>query len=255
VCSFMEYYQSDLLTTLGSSARIWAQSGRHEVHPEWWIALSGQSNVGMNMACCQSSNPAVLKEHCLQQILENAKPGIILLGGPGLSTAQSLVDVGWVTVNAMPLMLLTSPPATGPDKSSVDLLTLDELPLARKLLADTLALDAAGAEALLPDSVIGSNDKWAWGLKEAGQLISTVTIVREGDLAVVWSMATRSESRGRGHGRRLLEVVLHDQFDSGAQGSLLHSSKAGESLYRSLGYSVVEYLQLWSRPRWVLGSA
>jgi hypothetical protein len=38
-------------------------------------------------------------------------------------------------------------------------------------------------------------------------------------------------------------------------GSLLHSSVAGERLYRQLGFSVVEYLQLWSRPRWVLGAA
>ena len=250
----MEYYQSDLLTTLGSSARIWAKSSHHEVHPDWWIALSGQSDAGMNMACCQSSVPAVLKEQCLQQILENAKPGIILLAGPGLSTAQTLADAGWVTVSAMPLMLLTVPPARRPDKTGVDQLTLDELPVARKLLADTLALDEASAEALLPDSVIGSNDQWAWGLKEAGQLISTVTIVRQSDLAVVWSMVTRSESQGHGHGRRLLEVVLHDQYDNGALGSLLHSSRAGASLYHHLGYSVVEYLQVWSRPRWVLGS-
>jgi hypothetical protein len=36
---------------------------------------------------------------------------------------------------------------------------------------------------------------------------------------------------------------------------LLQSSAAGESLSRSVGYEVVEYWQVWSRPRWVLGRA
>jgi hypothetical protein len=49
--------------------------------------------------------------------------------------------------------------------------------------------------------------------------------------------------------------VLNDQFDKGATGSLLHSSVAGEKLYGALGYSTVEYWQLWSRPRWVIGNA
>ena len=86
-------------------------------------------------------------------------------------------------------------------------------------------------------------------------MVASVTIAVEDGLAVVWSMATRSECQGRGYGRRLLETVLRHQFDRGATGSLLHSSVAGERLYRSLGYAVVDYLQLWSRPRWVLGFA
>jgi ribosomal protein S18 acetylase RimI-like enzyme len=68
-------------------------------------------------------------------------------------------------------------------------------------------------------------------------------------------MATRSDCQGRGYGRRLLEAVFDHQFEEGATGSLLHSSVAAERLYRQLGFTVVEYLQLWSRPRWVLGAA
>jgi ribosomal protein S18 acetylase RimI-like enzyme len=74
-------------------------------------------------------------------------------------------------------------------------------------------------------------------------------------MLVVWSMATRTDCQGRGFGRQLLGSVLNDQFDKGATGSLLHSSVAGEKLYGALGYSTVEYWQLWSRPRWVIGNA
>ena len=68
-------------------------------------------------------------------------------------------------------------------------------------------------------------------------------------------MATLPGSQGRGFGRRLIEVALHDQLEKGATGSLLYSTEAGEKLYRALGYEVTEYIQMWSRPRWVLGLA
>jgi len=52
-----------------------------------------------------------------------------------------------------------------------------------------------------------------------------------------------------------LVAVLEAQRARGAGGSLLLATRAGEPLYRSVGYSVVDYLQLWSRPRWVLARA
>ena len=251
----MDYDPVKLLRVLGDSTRLWAAAGQHEVHQEWWLALSGESNVSMNLACCQSANPNVLRDHCLQPMLDLGKPGIIMLGGPGLSTAQTLIDAGWVSVGAMPLMLMTAPPAGRLDVTDVRAISLEELVFARKIIADGFTLDPSSVEAVLPDSVADRTDIDVWGLYEAGQMVSSVTNVREDDIAVVWSMATRRESQGQGYGRRLLEMVLHEQFENGVTGSLLHSSRAGEPLYRNLGYSVVEYLQMWSRPRWILGSA
>jgi ribosomal protein S18 acetylase RimI-like enzyme len=86
-------------------------------------------------------------------------------------------------------------------------------------------------------------------------LVSSFTSVVEDGLVVVWSMATRVECQGRGYGRRLLEAALSSELEQGAVGSLLQSSAAGKKLYRSLGYTDVEYWQLWSRPRWVMGRA
>jgi predicted acetyltransferase len=68
-------------------------------------------------------------------------------------------------------------------------------------------------------------------------------------------MATLPGNQGHGYGRRLIQVALREQLEKGATGSLLHSSVAGENLYRNLGYEVIEYFQMWSRPRWVLGLA
>ena len=240
---------------LGASARIWAGGGQHEVGQDWWLALSGELNVNYNLACCRSANSAVLIEHCLQPVLDLGRPGIIMLAGAGLATAQTLVGAGWVTVGALPLMYLKEPPPKRPEIRGVHLLSTEDLPAAREIVAANFGLDPSSAATVFPDSAAGRGDSGFWGLSEGGKLIASVTIALEDGLAVVWSMGTRPGYHGKGYGRRLLEAALWEYFDRGATGSLLHSSAAGEKLYRSLGYLVVDTLQLWSRPRWVLGSA
>jgi GNAT superfamily N-acetyltransferase len=246
---------SDLRRTLGSAARLWSVSGRHEVQDEWWLAFSGEMNVNYNLACCSSADTDILEERCLQPLLDLGRPGIIMLGGQGLATAQKLVDAGWVSVGALPLMVLGTMPEEGLPSVGVRALRSEDLAAARELLADNYGLDDSTAVAAIPDRAVDSPDLGMWGLWEGDLMVSVVTIAVEDGLAVVWSMATRPECQGRGFGRRLLVQVLHEQLGRGATGSLLHSSVAGEALYRSLGYKVVDYLQLWSRPRWVLGFA
>lgn len=251
----MDQHLTDLLRAYGASSRAWAAAGRHHVQEESWLSFSGDSNVDFNLTCCWSASAEVLTQRCLQPVLDLGQPAIIMLVGPGLSTAQTLIDAGWVSVGAKPLMRLTSRPMSGPQVAGVRALALEELPLAREVLMDAYGLDQSRAATALPNSVVGRDDIGVWGLSAEGRLVASVTVVDQDGLAVVWSMATRRESQGHGYGRRLLETVLGEQFEKGATGSLLLSSRAGERLYRSLGYSEVEYLQLWSRPRWVLGFA
>jgi GNAT superfamily N-acetyltransferase len=245
---------SDLRRTLGTAARLWASPDHHQVAPEWWVACSGQRSVTYNVACCQSSDNQVLLDCCLHPILDVGKPAIIMLAGPGLATAQKLADEGWVGVGALPLMTLTEV-ATPDGANPARALTEDDLPVARSLLADTYGLDDGSASAAVPDRAVADPDMGVWGLFEGDRLVSSFTSATEDGMVVVWSMATRVECQGRGYGRRLLQSVLSTQLEQGATGSLLQSSAAGEKLYRGLGYTVVEYWQLWSRPRWVMGRA
>ena len=260
---------SDLRQTLGAAARLWASPDHHQVGPLWWVACSGQRSVTYNVACCQSSDNQVLLDCCLQPILEVGMPAIIMLAGPGLATAQKLAEAGWVGVGALPLMTLTdlatpdgADGAGGPDGpdgpdggNQVRALNEGDLPTARDLLADTYGLDEASAAAAVPSRAVDDPDMGVWGLFDGDRLVSSFTSATENGTVVVWSMATRVECQGRGYGRQLLQSVLSSRFDEGATGSLLQSSAAGEKLYRALGYTVVEYWQLWSRPRWVMGRA
>jgi ribosomal protein S18 acetylase RimI-like enzyme len=248
----------ELWRVLGKAARIWAASDLLDVQEESWTAFSGQRSVSYNLACCHSSEPGVLTEHCLEPTLAQKKPAVIMLAGPGLAAAQRLVEPGWVTVGALPLMTLRKEnwsAARTSDSGSAKALSLEELPAARELLAESYGLDRATAVIAIPDQAVDASDMSVWGCYAEGHLASSVTTVLQDGLVVIWSMATRRECQGRGYGRRLLDALFAQQFEAGASGSLLHSSMAGEKLYRQIGFTVVEYLQLWSRPRWVLGAA
>ena len=245
----------DLVRTFGGSTRLWASGGVHHVDQDHWVALSGDSNVNFNLTCCNSPDSNVLAQSCVQPLLDHGKPGIIMLAGLGLGTAELLTDGGWVCIGAQPLMLLNPLPPERLTSTGVRTLDVDELDLARRIITDSFGISHATATTAIPDSMAKRDDVTVWGLFEEDQLVSSVVVVEEDGLAVIWSMATLPGSQGRGCGRRLLEVALQDQLEKGATGSLLHSSAAGENLYRGLGYEVIEYLQMWSRPRWVLGMA
>lgn len=245
----------ELRRTLGAGARLWSDPAHHQVADDWWVAATGQLNVNYNLACCQSPEPGVLLDHCLQPLLDLGKPAIVMLAGAGLAGAQRLAEIGWVVVGALPLMVMDQAIRTDVAAPGGRALTADELPLARDLLMDVYGLDRASAGYAVPDQALDDPDMGIWGLFDDGQLVSCFTSVVENGLMLVWSMATRIDGQGRGYGRRLLGSVLNEHFDAGVAGSLLHSSVAGEKLYGRLGYSVVEYWQLWSRPRWVMGNA
>ena len=249
----------DLWRVLGRAARIWAADGLLRVEDDHWTAFSGQPSASYNLACCRSSRAEVLVDGCLEPALGLKKPAIIMLAGAGLGTALHLVERGWVTVGALPLMVLdaTSPWTAAPADDTVVTtpLTFDEVPAARELLTDCYDLDPATAAVAVPDRAADHDDQSVWGCYAEGRLVSCVTTVEEDGLVVIWSMATSREYQGRGYGRQMLDAVFTRGFADGATGSLLHSSVAGERLYRQLGFTVVEYLQLWSRPRWVLGAS
>ena len=244
---------TDLWRVLGKAGRLWARPGLLDVQQDWWTAFSGQRNLNYNLACCASSSPDTLVERCLDPTLALKQPAIIMLSGPGLANAQQLVDRGWVTVGSLPLMALRELDSSGQPATGARPLALGELDAARHLLGACYGLDHATAAAAIPDVVAEGNDVSAWGLFDGVDLrVSCITGVIQDDMAVLWSMATRADRQRQGHGRRLLEAMLSQQLADGAAGALLHASEAGEGLDRQLGFTVVEYLQLWSRPRWAL---
>jgi len=132
------------------------------VGDEWWTAFSGRSNINYNLSCCHSPDPDVLVDRCLNPTLQIGKPALIMLSGPGLVTAQKLVESRWVTVGALPLMALPDPVGFDTDRSGVERLDRGQLGSARQMLAECYGLDLASAETAFPDAVADRPDMAAW---------------------------------------------------------------------------------------------
>jgi GNAT superfamily N-acetyltransferase len=74
-----------------------------------------------------------------------------------------------------------------------------------------------------------------WVADDDGELIGSVTVLRQGDVGFVGCMAVAAARRGTGLGRRLLE---HAHAASGLTRFALEATPAGEPLYAKLGYVV-----------------
>jgi GNAT superfamily N-acetyltransferase len=250
----MAHPDSELFTALGAAARLWA-TDLHVVDQDWWIALSGSPTLGYNLAASRSRSADLLEQQCLKPLLAAGQPGIIMLSGPGLASAQRLADANWVVVGALPLMLLTDRPDSAPSGQGVRLLGSEDLAAAREVVAITYGLDPQSSLSAIPELAHEVPGFRLWGLFDHDKLISCFSIVISDGLIVGWSMATLPEYQRQGYGRRLLTELIKTQFADGDWGLLLQGSAAGQPLYNELGFKTVDFWQLWSRPRWAMGAS
>jgi GNAT superfamily N-acetyltransferase len=250
-----------LRSLLGGSTALWA--GSTTVEPGRWVALSGARAVDYNVILCHSRSAIAPS---IEEFAAAGVPGLMMVAGEALADVQQLAAAGWVCIAAVPFMARELDGAERPvdpqlderDRTDSGLRELapTELALAWELVADVFGLDPELARASLPAEALAAPGRRLWGsFDEARALTACLATVASEDAVVVWSMATSAAARGQGHGGRLLAHALADAAERGATLSLLHASEDGEPFYKAAGYWVLEYWQVWSRPRWVLGRA
>jgi GNAT superfamily N-acetyltransferase len=238
---------------LGEGAGFWSERGLHTVNPERWVALSGIPSTQLNVIACFSDELDVVRRSLID-ITDLGAMGVIMLAGPALASAHVLVLAQWGCVGTTPMMHLG---AEDVDQDVVDpavrRLGAADIGAARDVVNDAYGDDVVGGPAI-PD-VLDDGPVGVWGLDLDGELSSVVVISLAGDSASIWFMATKRSCRRRGHGRRLLAATLAAVVSAGSDHILLYASPPAEPLYRQLGFSLVEYWQQWSRPRWSLPRA
>lgn len=244
---------SDVRIQIGASTKFWCSEGEYELSADLWRAISGASDPDFNVALCHGPDPLLIRR-CLSAVTAFGAPSIIMLAGSALASAQVLSDAGWVCVGATPVMALSNVGSAG---FSVDAhvrrAAPDDLVRVRRVVRETFGFDDSTSARAVPDSLFNEAGVSAWILEESDELRSCMIAVVTGETMVCWSMATLPSWQGRGYGRRLLSSVLAQSAHDGVLVSLLCSSPSGEPLYHALGYEVLEYWQMWSRPRWILG--
>lgn len=133
----------------------------------------------------------------------------------------------------------------------------ESLEALRSLVTETFELPPVFGEIGVPDEVVlppdaarhaGSQARYdAWGLLDGDDLRSAVLSATVDTSACLWSMATASAYQRQGYGRRLLAGTAGRLAEQGAERLLLLASSAGEPLYRSLGFVVQDFWQVWTK--------
>ena len=240
---------------LGASAALWAAEGQVCVRADHWSALSGAASAQYNVVLCHGDTADGGLEAGLHTLEAAGVPAIAMVAGAALGHVQQLVKRGWVCIGGVPFMRceLTGELGDGAD-STARALAADELDAVRRLVDTVFGVGPQLAQLAIPPGAADRTGQSVWGVRDAGgDLVACLAAVRCEEIVAIWSMATASASRRRGHGATLLRCALAAAARDGGQASLLYASEQGEPFYRALGYRVLERWQLWSRPRWVLG--
>lgn len=238
---------------LAYSAELWGRGERFERGPGYCVALSGSGCVDLNAVFCFGEDPEHLRR-AAAEAPRDATPRVLMVAGPALGWPQLLVEEGWVCIGSIPAMRLAAGDVRrDPAEASVRRLGRRDLPAARALARAAYGGGDWPAHVALPDDVVGSGRFALWGLEDGGRLVCAVATASAEGAAVGWNLATPPCLQRRGYARRLVLEVCARLADAGEKEILLLASRAGERMYRNVGFEELEHWQQWSRPRWALG--
>lgn len=237
----------------GATTTAWAEH-LFDTRPHAWTALSGGEQPDYNLALIHGGEVRAHIERALVDIERSRRPAIVMLAGPGLAGAQALTDAGWVCVGAMPFMVREN--SGGTLDSDVRELTTDDLVDARALAGAAFGVGAEVAGRVFTPRILAHPDTTLAGLFIDEKLVSCGLMCRATGASTGWALATAAEHRGSGYARRLVAGNLEIDFAyRGPTVSLCLATPSGCRMYEKMGFTVVEYWQTWSKPRWFLGGS
>jgi len=246
-----EVHDDDLVSQwrgrLGSGASLWAN--RVDVRPGWWLAFSGTKSVDFNAILCHGPDGARDFGLALEAVRDAKLPAVIAVGGPALGYTNLLAEAEWVCVGARPFEVMRD--VRGEPDPAVRRLAPAERAAAHGIVGAAFDLPPTLAEIALSGSSRDATRHETWGVFEGDELRACVGVVTHDDVITIWSLATPPPFRRQGFGRRLMSAVHAAKRAEGVRTSLLWAAPAAEALYRNLGYTIVEYHQVWSRRRWI----
>ena len=238
-------------TGYGEAAGVWGSAGVHEVHDDWWLALSLTPYVDYNLALLHGDSAVGAAPGVVERVTAAGVPAVVMLAGAGLAAAPVLADAGWVCTGALPFMARDRGPAEHhPD---VRELRPDELPEARRLAGRAFGVPEEVGAIIFADATLERAGARVWGVFDEGQLrCCSVSQWVDGTWSAGWGLSTDPDHQRSGYGRRLLRASAARRLESGPPTALLMATPAGRHLYEQEGYVTLEHWQLWSKPRWVL---
>ena len=173
----------------------------------------------------------------------------VLLAGAGLVHAGYLTNRGYVQKGIIPYMGFEANNRFA-DFKLRDGLTVErtqnqtQLDINIPMLANTFGLPEDFVREYA-SGMLNSPEAFRYIIYDHDVPVSTSFIFKNGTFAGCFDVATPSEHQRKGYGEELMKYMLNEQFELGTKLVVLQSSTAGESLYRRLGFQVIEYGQVW----------
>ncbi|WP_397518098.1 N-acetyltransferase [Rhodococcus pyridinivorans] len=244
----------------GASMRPLTSGGHWSEGDGWWIGITAAPDPDYNLALVHGGDVTAHAQHIYETLTEAGHPSIVLLAGDGLGAAQVLADHGWVCAGSLDLTYLVAHDA--PIDPGLRVLGEDDMVHARELAAATFGIAPGTAAVAYADVVARTTGVEVIGIFDdadaddgAAALQSCTLLVDSGPIRTVWSLGTRTGRQRRGYANRLIRAgAAHTHTQRGPVAMCGLTRPRVTPLYLAAGARVAETWQMWSRPRWLLGS-
>ena len=180
-----------------------------------------------------------------------AECGVQVRAGKTVVVEEEARRLGLTAEERMAGMVATHDDLHGPDASALEILRVsdeDELCEAARVAALGFEIPAEYMAPLYSPAVAGMPGLEIYLARVDDELVSTGLGYAIDRTVGIFNVATPPEHRRRGYGTALTAHAARRGFAAGADLAWLQSSAMGESVYRELGFRVVDTYILFSRP-------
>jgi predicted N-acetyltransferase YhbS len=116
-----------------------------------------------------------------------------------------------------------------------------------EVMESAYQMPVASVRRAMPLRLVQSPSLDIYVAERDGNILSTVTVTRHGEVIGVWAMGTRADAQGQKIGKALLSRVMFNSRQAGATAFFLGATPAGFPLYQRLGYETLFTAQVWVR--------
>ncbi len=217
------------------------------------MILSGEPVADLNYLIASSAEPAAADG--FSSLVRHAdEAGLPFCAIVAASAAGELASVceshGLVHATRWPMMVCPGASADAQPAEGVAVRRLDreaDVAAMSRVLADAFGMDAGSIARALPFGLYDSPSLATYVAERDGEMLSSVTVTRHGNVVGVWAMGTSAAAQGQGIGRALLSTAMATERSAGAEAFFLGATPAGRPLYEKLGYRTVFSAEVWVR--------
>lgn len=163
---------------------------------------------------------------------------------PGYDSSldAALAERGLVVTADIPFMTLTTTPDVVTDLAFREVVTFDDVGHHVRLLEEAFGMPPELTRGAFPIRLLFQPGVTVWLGEADGEVVTTALSVATGSAVGIFNVGTPEQHRGKGYGGA---VTAHAVRAASASRAFLQSSPLGESVYRGLGFEVVEHWRQW----------